>query len=150
MSGCAVVGVGTEDRGDDAIGALVADRVRELGAAGVTVVPVATPLELLEIFDRYDSVVVVDAVRSGAEPGAVTVSVLDEGPWPARRPAAGTHGLGVPEAVELARALDRLPARLVLVGVELADVTTGADLTEAVAGAVERATSEVLRAAGAR
>jgi hydrogenase maturation protease len=56
--------------------------------------------------------------------------------------------LGVPEAVELARALDRLPARLVLVGVELADVTAGAGLTEAVARAVDRAAAEVLRAAG--
>ncbi len=148
MSGCAVVGVGAGDRGDDAIGTVVADRVRELGAAGVTVVPVATPLELLDVFDRYHSVVVVDAVRSGAEAGAVTVSVVDEARWPARRPTAGTHGLGVPEAVELARALGRLPERLVVVGVELADVTTGADLTEAVAHAVDRAAAEVLRAAG--
>jgi hydrogenase maturation protease len=150
VSGCAVVGIGTGDRGDDAIGLLVADRVRELGATGVTVVPVGTPLELLDVFDSYDSVVVVDAVRSGGGAGAVSVRVVDESALPARSPAAGTHGLGVAEAVELARALDRLPARLVVVGVELADVTTGADLTEAVARAVDQAAFEVLRAAGAR
>jgi hydrogenase maturation protease len=148
MSGAAVVGIGTGDRGDDGVGVLVADRVRELDPAGVAVVSVATPLDLLDVFDRYDSVVVLDAVRSGADAGAVTVRVVDEAPLPARPPAAGTHGLGVPEAVELARALDRLPARLVLVGVELADVTVGAGLTEAVARAVDRAAAEVLRAAG--
>jgi hydrogenase maturation protease len=148
MSGAAVVGIGTGDRGDDGVGVLVADRVRELDPAGVAVVAVATPLDLLDVFDRYDSVVVVDAVRSAADAGAVTVRVVHEAPLPARPPAAGTHGLGVPEAVELARALDRLPARLVLVGVELADVTAGAGLTEAVARAVDRAAAEVLRAAG--
>lgn len=148
MSECAVVGVGTRDRGDDAIGVLVADRVRAHGPAGVTVVPVATPLELLDVFDRYDSVVVVDAVRSGAEAGVVTVRVVDDTPLPARAPAAGTHGVGVAETVELARALDRLPARLVVVGVEVADVTTGAGLTEAVVRAVDRAAWEVLRVVG--
>lgn len=149
MSECAVVGIGTGHRGDDVIGLLVADRVRELGAIGVTVVPVASPLALLEVFDAYDSVVVVDAVRSGGSAGAVTVTRVDEAPLPNRSAAAGTHGLGVAEAVELARALDRLPTRLVVVGVELADVTTGADLTEAVSRAVDQAAAEVLRAAGA-
>jgi hydrogenase maturation protease len=147
MNGC-VVGIGTGDRGDDAIGVLVADRVREVRASGVTVVPVATPLALLDVFERYDNVIVVDAMRSGAVAGAVSVRVVDEAPLPARPPRAGTHGLGVPEAVELARALDRLPARLVVVGVELANVTAGADLTEAVARAVDQAVAEVLRAAG--
>ena len=98
MTGCAVVGVGASDRGDDAIGVLVADRVRKLGAAGVAVVPVATPLDLLDVFDRYSSVIVIDGVRSGAEAGAVTVSVVT-GWLPARPGAAGTHGLGVAEAV---------------------------------------------------
>jgi hypothetical protein len=44
-----------------------------------------------------------------------------------------SHGLGVGQAVELARALDRLPRKLVVVGVEGADFGQGTDLTGAVA-----------------
>jgi hydrogenase maturation protease len=150
VTDCAVVGVGAMDRGDDAIGVLVADRVRELQAAGVTVVPVASSVELLDVFDQYDVVVVVDAIRSGAEAGTVTVTVVDEAPLPARSGGGGTHGFGVAEAVELARALGRLPARLVLVGVELADATLGTPVTEEVQGAVDQAARAVLRAATAR
>jgi hydrogenase maturation protease len=147
VTGCAVVGIGTIDRGDDGIGLLVAERVRAVGASGVTVVPVASPVALLDVFERYDDVVVVDAVRSGAEAGTVTVTTVDESPLPGRTSGAGTHGFGVADAIELARALDRLPARLVVVGIELARVTTGAGVTEAVADAVDQAAHEVLRTA---
>jgi hydrogenase maturation protease len=149
VTDCAVVGIGAMDRGDDAIGVLVADRVRELGAAGVTVVPIASPVELLDVFDQYEVVVVVDAIRSGAEAGTVTVTVVDEAPLPARPGGGGTHGLGVSDAVELARALDRLPARLVVVGIELADATLGAPVTECVHSAVDQVARTVLRAATA-
>ena len=148
MSGCAVVGIGNADRGDDAIGQLVADRVRARAPATVTVVPVAAPMDLLDVFDRFDSVVVVDAAVSGAEPGTVTVDVVGPVPLPVRSCAAGTHGLGVSEVVELGRALDRLPPELVLVCVELASLGAGAGLTAGVAAAVDRAAEEVLRAVG--
>lgn len=146
MTGAAVVGIGAADRSDDAVGLLVAERVRELDPEGVTVVAVATPLDLLDVFDRFNSVVVVDAVRSGGSAGTLSVRVLDATPLPARRPSAGTHGLGVAEVVELARALDRLPEQLVVVGVELAGVTTGERPDDAVSRAVELAAAEVLRA----
>lgn len=146
---CAVVGIGTADRGDDGVGLLVAERARELAPHGVAVVTVGTPLDLLDLFDRYPAVVVVDAVRTGAVPGAVSMMIVGEDPLPTGAAAAGTHGMGVAEAIELARALDRLPARLVLVGVEAAEVRPGAGLSEPVAAAVEAAVSVVLELATA-
>jgi hydrogenase maturation protease len=50
-----------------------------------------------------------------------------------------SHGLGVEQAVELARALGRLPRQLVVVGVEAAHFGTGPELTPAVAAAIEPA-----------
>jgi hydrogenase maturation protease len=105
----------------------------------VRAVPVAVPLDLLEVFDGYDTVVVVDATRSGTAPGTVTVT---EGPL-ASQGSASTHGLGLAEAVELARALDRLPWRLVVVGVEVGSTEPGTPLSPAVAGAVEAAVAQV-------
>ncbi len=56
---------------------------------------------------------------------------------------SSTHAFGVGDAVELARALGRLPARVVVYGVEGADFTAGAPLSAAVESAVEHVVDEL-------
>lgn len=70
------------------------------------------PSGLIDAWEGEGEVVLVDAVSSGAPPG--TVHRLDplKGPLPAELFRRSTHHLGVTEAVELARALDRLSDRL--------------------------------------
>lgn len=158
-----VVGLGSLDRGDDAIGPLVAAAVagaaseREL--VGVHVVEHEDPTALVDLLDptgptsAWDAVIVVDAVRSGAAPG--TVTVLDVGPdgrdlasLGARVDPgpAGTHGFGLAGAIELARALDRLPPRVVVVGIEAQGFDHGAPLSAEVRASVPSATEAVLAA----
>lgn len=55
-----------------------------------------------------------------------------------------THALTVAEAIELARSLGRLPARLVVVGIEGQSFEAGAEPVAAVADAIEPATAKVL------
>ncbi|HEU4490868.1 MAG TPA: hydrogenase maturation protease [Jiangellales bacterium] len=149
-----VVGLGSRDRGDDAVGPEVAARVRELlgSNGGPRVVEHEDPAALLEAWAGADLAVVVDAVRTGGEPGAVVVLEAGQGtepltqePWagPAR---GGTHAFGLAAAIELARALDRLPRRLVVVGVEATCWETGTGLSEPVAAACPRAVAAVLEA----
>ena len=140
-----VVGIGNGDRGDDAIGPLVAERVAGLGLPGVEVVVRDEPLSLVEHLVGREDVVVVDAARAGSGPPG-TVHVLRVGPAPLRAgvPAVGSHGLGVLEALELARALDRLPPRLTLVGVEVGDVAFGAPLSVQVRDRLEEAVRAVV------
>lgn len=141
-----VVGLGRSDRGDDAVGLVVARRLAPLSRSGslgdTRVVETEDPAGLLDLWPGHELVVVVDAVRSGAPPG--TLHRLDTGaPHPALAPSAwratgrgGTHALGLAAVLELARALHRLPARLVLVGVEAAGFDHGAELSQAVSSAV--------------
>jgi len=148
-----VVGLGNPGRGDDGVGPAVAARVGELlGDDGglVRVVGHEDPVELLETWAGADLAVVVDAVRTGGEPGTVLVleaggdaEPLTEEPWggPAR---GGTHAFGLAAAVELARVLDRLPSRVAVVGVEAAGWAAGAALSAPVAAAVPRAVATVL------
>ena len=66
-------------------------------------------------------------------------------PLPAERVAGpSTHALGLPEAIELARALDRLPRRVVLYGIESETMAAGDDLTPAVDRAVEEVVMRLL------
>jgi hydrogenase maturation protease len=147
-----VVGLGSPDRGDDAVGPLVAGAVTGLGLADVTVVEQEDPTDLVLAWDGHEQVVVVDAVVSGAEPGTVHVVEVGAAPVAPQTWAAlgvgGTHAFGLGEAVELARVLGRLPAHVWLVLVEARDVTPGAPPSAAVADAVPQALDAVLSALG--
>jgi hydrogenase maturation protease len=142
-----VIGLGCADRGDDAVGPVVARAVGALAIPGVLVIEHEDPTGLIDLWAGHDPVVVVDAVRSGQPSGSL--HHLETGAGSPRLPAAawadtGTHAFGVAAMVELARALHRLPDRLVVVGVEAAGFAHGAPLSPPVADAVEAAVALVM------
>jgi hydrogenase maturation protease len=142
-----IAGVGNAWRGDDAAGLVAARRLRET-LPGVRVVEVeGDPAALLDLWAGAERAIVVDAVRSGAPPG--TIHRVDASALPAGLRSASTHALGLADAVELARALGRLPARLELYGIEGARFETGEGLTPAVARAVEALCEQLSRSARA-
>ena len=147
-----VVGLGDPARGDDGVGVAVAGLLATRSLPGVSVPVPRDPTALIDLWAGHDPVVVVDAVRSGAAPGTVHRLVLGAGarPLPASSWVAsgrGTHAFGLAAVVELARALQRLPERLVIVGVEAASFGHGQPLSEpvldALPGVVDRVVEEV-------
>jgi hydrogenase maturation protease len=144
-----VLGLGCADRGDDGVGGAVARQVAALGLPAVRVVAEAQPLDLLDDAMAADLLVVVDAVRSGRAPGTVLVREVGSGALPDWAGAASTHAIGLDAAVELARALGRMPRRLVLVGVEAAGFGTGEPLSPGVRDAVAAAAEMVAGMVGA-
>jgi hydrogenase maturation protease len=140
-----VAGVGHPDRGDDAIGPMVARRLRARVPDGVEVLEVAgEATRLLELMAEADAAYLVDAAVSGAPAG--TISRLDPiaTPLPRNLLALSSHGLGLVEAVELARALGSLPRRLVIYAIEGAEFAPGAPLTPAVAAAAVEVEARLL------
>jgi hydrogenase maturation protease len=131
-----VIGVGTE-RGDDAAGLRVAERLRRATLPpGTTVYACERPsADLLDAFGRGDTLILVDAMRSGRAPGTVRrIDPADLAP----AHALSSHGLGPTEALALAGALRRGPARVELVGIEAGEGQEGA-MSPAVHRAVEEA-----------
>jgi hydrogenase maturation protease len=140
-----VLGIGNAWQGDDAAGLIAADRLRELAPAGIEVRELeGEPVSLVEAWDGAADVYLIDAVRSGSPPGTVhRLDATDEA-LPATLSAASTHTLGIGEAIELARALGRLPRRVVLYGIEAESIHAGASLTPAVAAAVDEVIERLL------
>jgi hydrogenase maturation protease len=135
-----VIGIGNDDRHDDAAGLATARLLRSAPVPGARVLERAGgAAELLAAWEGEPAVIVVDAMLSGEPPGTVRRFDAAREPLPAAPAGASTHGLGLAEAVGLARALGRLPGRLVLFGIEGADFSPGAGLTPAVAAGVEAA-----------
>ena len=133
-----VVGVGNRDRGDDAVGPQIAARIAALGVPGLDVVEHEEPLGLVPHLLERDHVVIVDASAPRGRPGRLAVHVVGDSQLNAgAEGTGGTHGFGVVQAVELTRALGRLPTRLVLIGVEAATLEAGRPLSQAVSRTVD-------------
>ncbi|HWP59812.1 MAG TPA: hydrogenase maturation protease [Candidatus Acidoferrales bacterium] len=114
-----VIGIGAESRGDDAVGLLVARRLRGKTPAGVTIREATGHIAaFIEDWDRASAVFLVDAARSGSAPGTLHRIDVAEKALPSKGLRWSTHGAGIGEAVELARALGRLPRRLTIYGIE--------------------------------
>ena len=141
-----VLGVGNPDRGDDGIGPHVARRVAALALPGVRVVERVEPTDLPDAWEDAETVVIVDAAHTGRPPGTVLVRDAVARPLPAGGGSGGTHAFGVTEAVELARALGRLPAALTVVSVEAGEVGIGQPLSDAARAAVTTAAQTVVTA----
>lgn len=144
-----VIGCGTPDAGDDAVGLLAVRAARErLASMGVEVLESASPLDLVHLLEGADAAVVVDAVRApsgGRDPGElIRVEAAPGEPLPAElRSSLSSHGLGLAEAVGLAAAFEPTP-RVVVLGIEAAEVAAGAGLSPAVAAALPRLVERVL------
>lgn len=139
-----VIGLGCEACGDDGVGPAVARAVREMRLPDVQVTAVEDPADLVPLWGGVEIAVVVDAIAAGAPVGTLTVLDLTEpvpGSW--MRGGVGRYAFGLAAAVQLGRALHRLPGRLVLVGVEGGRFVSGSPLSPAVASAVQPASRAV-------
>jgi hydrogenase maturation protease len=147
VGGAVVVGVGNPDCGDDGVGHLV---VRLLhgrlpdGTRFVTQSGSAT--ELLALFAESDAVLLIDAAQSGAPPGTIHRIDCNDGTVALpTKSAASSHGLGVAEAIGLARALGSLPRRCILYAVEGAAFAPGARMSVAVTEAAGELAAHIAR-----
>jgi hydrogenase maturation protease len=142
-----IAAIGNRYRSDDGVAMQVADAVRRDLPPDVRVVYAADVLSLIDDWRGEDLAILIDAVRSGAPPGTVREIDATES-FPAHMSAStSTHDLEVPQAIELARRLGRLPARLIVIGIEGCRFDHGAELSPAVAEAVPLAAAIVRRLA---
>ncbi len=140
-----VIGIGNPDRADDAAGLEVVRRIRELTVPGEVTVRelIGDQLALMDAWNGATEVYVVDAVCSGGTPGAVyQFDAADKltGQFAHR----GTHTFSLADAVELARAIGRLPRHLAGYGIEGASFEFGAPMSQQVRAAVDTVASMLL------
>jgi hydrogenase maturation protease len=141
MTPLLIIGCGNPLRGDDAAGLRVAAALRARG------IPArdsrADPAELVGWFREARRVILVDALAADLPPGTVRA-------WEAGREAlprwpfdVSSHGWGLVEAIELARALGALPERVTVYGIAGAGFELGGAMAAEVQSAIERVTEEI-------
>jgi hydrogenase maturation protease len=140
-----VVGIGNPDRGDDGFGAAVIARLRGHVPPAVRLAARSGDiLGLIDEWDGFDAVVLIDAAAPIARTGRVHRLDPTAGPLPIGWSVPSTHAFGLGETVELARRLGRLPRRLVLYLVEGEEFGTGAALSPVVESAIEEVAGQIV------
>jgi hydrogenase maturation protease len=139
-----VIGIGNPDRGDDGCAAAVIARLQASTPPGVVLrARSGDILALLDEWEGFDRVILVDAAASSARPGQIHRLDLTAGPLPIGLSSPSTHAFGLGETVELARILGRLPRRFVLYLVEGESFAAGGALSPAVAAAADRVAEKI-------
>jgi len=124
-----IVGIGNSWRGDDGVGPKVVAWLKE-NVAGNDYLIESDLFSLLDVFEKYPQVILVDAVNMGDEPGTVKAFKSHEAKLIIKNNVSSTHGFGLAEIVELAESLG-LAKNLQIIGIQVSDVAFGNELSPA-------------------
>lgn len=142
-----IIGIGNEYRCDDAVGLIVARNLRKHGFQGLRILEASGEgAELAELWKAARTVILIDAVQSGARPGSIHYFAAHRQPIPAEFCRHSTHGFGVAEAIELERTINQLPRNLTFYGIEVENCRTGVGLSPEVKLAADVMTKRILTA----
>jgi hydrogenase maturation protease len=139
-----VIGIGNRYLKDDGIGIEVADEVEGVLGDGVLVCSYqSVDLSLLAQFEGASKVILVDALRSGAPPGAVSKYAI----IPRKKPLDsinGLHSLELEDVFDVATQSGLLACPVTIIGVEPKDVSPGEGMSDELIRAVPRVVSAII------
>ena len=141
-----VIGIGNQFRGDDAVGLLVAHSLKERFSSQCDAVEEpGDGAHLMELWKNSQVTILVDAVKSGAEPGQIHRHEADRSPLPASLFHHSTHTFGIPQAIELARTLNQIPQKLIIYGIEGTCFNVDSSVSEPVMQAALKVVESIVR-----
>jgi hydrogenase maturation protease len=156
VSGYAVLGLGNRLESDEALGALVIERLQQDPSllaglpdpASVDLIDGGTVgLALLPHLMDLDGLIVVDVINARTAPG--TLIDLDGTEIIRHDPVMGVHDLGAGELLGALYVLEAWPRNVRVIGLEPELIELGLDLTPAVAAGVPRLLDAVVAYLGA-
>jgi len=145
-----LIGVGNPLRADDAAGALAAKLIRGRRHSCRVVEHNGDGASLIDAWSGAQKVIVVDAVSSDSPPGTIFRFDATEQPLPGKVFQNSTHTFGLREAVELSRALHRLPHQLIIYGIVGKSFALGGRLSAEVEEAACQVVERILEEPGVR
>ncbi|HWB54611.1 MAG TPA: hydrogenase maturation protease [Tepidisphaeraceae bacterium] len=141
-----IIGVGNPDRGDDAIGLIVARQLRQLMPPGFSVIEQSGDgAVLMDLWQDAGTVIVVDAAHSTDIPGTIHRFDIPTDPLPVDSFHSSTHAFGLADGIRLSSALGRLPNRLIVYGIVGLQFELGQRPGPLVQRAGEEVTQRILR-----
>jgi hydrogenase maturation protease len=133
-----ILGIGSPS-GDDQAGWLTVDALLAAGvqSTGIDIQKLDRPgAHLISLLDNAAWVILIDAMQSHESAGHIRH--FGAADWPAYRHGLSSHGLGVLDALALARELGSLQSRLDLYGIEIGSANPGEPASSEVRAAAQQ------------
>jgi hydrogenase maturation protease len=141
-----LIGIGNEYRSDDGVGLLVVRMIRRKQLPSVIVKEESGEgAALMESWQGFQNVIIVDAVSSDAKAGAVFRIDAKKDTVPIKFFHYSTHAFSVSEAIELARVMNVLPPKLSVYGIEGNDFTAGTTISLLVQQAAHKIIEQIVK-----
>jgi hydrogenase maturation protease len=139
-----VIGIGNDFRCDDAAGIIAAKKLKDLAGPNIKILKNdGDGALLMEFWNGYKNVFLIDAVSTGAVPGTIHIIDANQKKFPKETAIHSSHMFSVAEAVETSRALNRLPENLIIFGIEGKTYDLGNTVSEEVKQSVEEVVAEI-------
>lgn len=133
-----VIGLGNEWSGDDAVGLIAAQKLREKKIPGIEVRITDVPdWEMFEQLEADDVLIFIDACEAGGEAGAIYRLHSDEIKQRGVRHCS-SHGLGLSHWLSMAEVLGKKTGRVLIYAIEITDLTMGSGLSKEVENAIPK------------
>ena len=114
-----VAGIGNDFRGDDGAGLAAVRHLRSRSLPQVDIVELNGDITtLVDFLQACDAAILIDAVRSANSSGTIHRIDVSQEPLPADDNQRSTHGISLSSVIELARAGDSFPGRLIFYGID--------------------------------
>jgi hydrogenase maturation protease len=140
-----LIGVGNEYRSDDGVGLIVARKIYEKLIPSVTVKEESGEgAALMEAWQGFQNVIIVDAVSSGAMPGTIFRIDANKETVPIKFFHYSTHAFSVSEAIELARVMNVLPPKIVVYGIEGNNFAAGTTISLLIQQAAQKIIEQII------
>ncbi len=131
-----IVGIGNVYRGDDGAGVLVARFLRGCFGDRVKIIDYDLSFEeLLEMWENFDVVILIDSIAPGGRSGDVyKIEIGQEfqkfGELDLK--FFSTHSIGIAEYIRIAQALGKLPKKFIIYGIVGGNFNIGASISSEV------------------
>ena len=114
-----VIGIGNKYRSDDAVGLIIADSIRKLNIDDCIVLTNSGEgISLINLWEDYENVILIDAVKSENLPGKTYVIDIAKRKLRTDWFKLSTHLFSIPEAINLAEQLEKIPSHFYFYGIE--------------------------------
>ena len=143
-----IIGIGNLILQDEGVGVHAVRALEEMDLpSGVEVIDGGTAtMELLPVFQEAERIIVIDALRGGAQPGTIYRLCPDDLMGETERPLS-LHQVGLLEVLGMARQLGGEP-EVVIIGVEPKEISWGMELTPEVEARLPRVIDAVFEELG--
>jgi hydrogenase maturation protease len=141
-----VITVGNDLYGDDGIGNAVLQALEQIpDMKDIELIDGATDaLGLIDHFAETDHVIIVDAAQMGEKPGIVKVFSKEEVKLKIKMDHLSVHGISLAETFDIAQAVDSLPGKITIIGIEPKNIGISEELSDVVTQSIPEVVSNII------